>query len=742
MEGAILTMSVTIFSIRHHGPGSARNMLQALEALQPDIVLVEGPAEGQEMIQWVNHPDMKPPVALLAYEAGNPQQAVFYPFTFFSPEWNAILFAQKKGIPVRFADMPLTHWLARKNISTDEGIPQNETSEKPVNRDPFSHLASISGFEDTEEWWEHHFELNENPIEAFDALTEAVKALREHFPSNDPDEPIREAFMRKAIRQAQREMFTKIAFVCGAWHAPALALLPSQKEDDQLTKNLPKVKVETTWVPWTNDRLSFWSGYGAGVESPGWYHHIWNYPKDDGTRWLSKTAEVFRNNRMDISSAHIIESVRLANALTSLRNLQRPGLKEMTESTQTVMCMGDPLPLSLVYKGLIVGTEMGEIPEGTPQVPLQQDFEKTLKSLRLKISDQGKLLKLDLREENDLQKSILLHRLLLMEVKWGDARQTRGKGTFKEEWELYWKPEYTISLIEKAAWGNTIESAANNWLVQMARGVANLAGITELVEKAIPSELKAGTDELMKRLDQLAASTSDTELLMQAFIPLVRITRYGNVRQTDTEMIAGIMEALFYRVLANLPGGCSNINEDLASSLAEKIKQMDDSVQLLDRSEFREAWLETLTKLSGMQHADALIQGICSKIVYDAGLKPADEMAALFSRALSTGNEPSFSARWVEGFMKDGAMALLLDDNIWALINNWLNNIEEADFISIVPLLRRTFSLYSAAEKRKIAARAGSDKPISITRISTTAINEERGLRALTTLRKIIGMAG
>jgi hypothetical protein len=94
----------------------------------------------------------------------------------------------------------------------------------------------------------------------------------------------------------------------------------------------------------------------------------------------------------------------------------------------------------------------------------------------------------------------------------------------------------------------------------------------------------------------------------------------------------------------------------------------------------------------------------------------------------------------VEGFMKDGAMALLLDDNIWALINNWLNGIEETDFITIVPLLRRTFSLYSAAEKRKIAAKAGSDKPVSLTRNRHTDINEERGLRALATLKKIIGM--
>ena len=28
---------------------------------------------------------------------------------------------------------------------------------------------------------------------------------------------------------------------------------------------------DATWIPWTYDRLSMWSGYGAGVHSPGWY---------------------------------------------------------------------------------------------------------------------------------------------------------------------------------------------------------------------------------------------------------------------------------------------------------------------------------------------------------------------------------------------------------------------------------------------------------------------------------------
>ena len=31
-----------IFGVRHHGPGSARALLQALNALEPDIMLIEG----------------------------------------------------------------------------------------------------------------------------------------------------------------------------------------------------------------------------------------------------------------------------------------------------------------------------------------------------------------------------------------------------------------------------------------------------------------------------------------------------------------------------------------------------------------------------------------------------------------------------------------------------------------------------------------------------------------------------
>jgi hypothetical protein len=45
-------------------------------------------------------------VALLCYQPDDPQRSVFYPFADFSPEWQAILYARKQNIHVRFMDLP------------------------------------------------------------------------------------------------------------------------------------------------------------------------------------------------------------------------------------------------------------------------------------------------------------------------------------------------------------------------------------------------------------------------------------------------------------------------------------------------------------------------------------------------------------------------------------------------------------------------------------------------------------
>ena len=73
-------MSTHIFGIRHHGPGCARACARRWRRSKPDIVLVEGPPDAQEVLPLLRHEAMKPPVALLIYAPDAPANAVYYPF--------------------------------------------------------------------------------------------------------------------------------------------------------------------------------------------------------------------------------------------------------------------------------------------------------------------------------------------------------------------------------------------------------------------------------------------------------------------------------------------------------------------------------------------------------------------------------------------------------------------------------------------------------------------------------------
>jgi hypothetical protein len=53
-------------------------------------------------------------VAVLGYNVDEPQQATFYPFAEFSPEWQAILYANKRQIPVRMLDATFSHRFSTK----------------------------------------------------------------------------------------------------------------------------------------------------------------------------------------------------------------------------------------------------------------------------------------------------------------------------------------------------------------------------------------------------------------------------------------------------------------------------------------------------------------------------------------------------------------------------------------------------------------------------------------------------
>ncbi|MGH8338153.1 MAG: DUF5682 family protein, partial [Gammaproteobacteria bacterium] len=319
------TSPVHYFGIRHHGPGCARSLLAALQALQPDCLLVEGPPEADALLPFMADAGMCPPVALLAYNSEEPARAAYYPFAEFSPEWQALGYAQQQKIPARFIDLPQMHQLLAtevepENVGTDAADTAAVEAETPapahdhdeeaalaMQRDPMGWLAEAAGFGDGESWWNHLVEERVDAADLFQAIADAMTVLRAEFPQERTvaatlRETRREAHMRKCIREAEKDGYQRIAVVCGAWHVPALAAKASAKADNELLKGLPKAKVSATWVPWTYRHLTIASGYGAGIRSPGWYEHLWRQaPERRTAAWLARVGKLLRAKDLDCS---------------------------------------------------------------------------------------------------------------------------------------------------------------------------------------------------------------------------------------------------------------------------------------------------------------------------------------------------------------------------------------------------------------------------------------------------------
>ncbi len=815
---------VHYFGIRHHGPGCARSLVRAFDALQPDCVLVEGPPEAEGVLAALLSEHMQPPVALLSYCPDEPGRAVYHPFAVFSPEWQALRWALLRQVPVSFIDLPLTHQLAMakereeadkaaeaeaeaeadaqaaeaeaaeaaetaeatagagdtgkagntekagktenaenveegKNASPVTDAESNESAvpANPVEPahpaqaldpgDPLHWLAQASGHADGESWWNHTVEERGDGAELFAAIAEAMTTLRadlgaeaeERCPHRARRELLREAFMRQRIRDAVKQGHARIAVVCGAWHlgglqaataataaskggkapkAPKAIKVIKASADAALLKGLPKIKVHTTWVPWTYRHLTRASGYGAGIAAPGWYEHLWlsgmAFDAAPGTApprtvgWLARVARLMRERDLDCSSAHLIEATRLADTLAALRQRPQAGLEELHEATRTVLTLGDDAALDFIADALLVGQRMGQVPPDVPTVPLQRDVEQQQKSLRLKPEATQRTLDLDLRQPNDLARSHLLHRLRLIDLPWGRVARTgsSARGTFHEIWDLQWQPEFVVRLIEASQWGQTLEVAASTASLERAHKAATLGALSQLVQEVLLADLGPAVQALTRILENRAAVSGDTLQLLQALPPLASVFRYGNVRQTDTGMVAHMLDSLTVRAAIGLPLACSGIDDASAEQLRSTLLAAHGAVALRDAPEQTQAWQRALGLVARRDTAHPLLQGLATRLLLDDGLWQAGDAAQALSLQLSSGADPLKAAAWLEGFLNRNAVVLLHDAQLWQLVNGWLCSLGEAHFTHILPLVRRTFSAFSASERSDLGQRA------------------------------------
>ncbi|WP_310722521.1 DUF5682 family protein [Streptomyces sp. N2A] len=610
-----------------------------------------------------------------------------------------------------------------------EQAPAGETGRDAdgVRVDPIRVLAEAAGYDDPERWWEDVVEHragtgaarpgrpDADALAPFAALAEAMGALRETYGDGGHDrDPVREAHMRLQLHVARREFGDAVAVVCGAWHVPALRRRTTVTADRRLLKGLPKVKTAVTWVPWTHRRLSRRSGYGAGIASPGWYGHLFSAPDRPVERWLTKVAGLLREEDYAVSSAHVIEAVRLAEGLATVRGRPLAGLTELDDAVRAVMGDGSDAPSTLIHDRLVVGEVLGEVPEDAPAVPLQRDLTRSQRTLRLKPEALERELELDLRKETDGGRSRLLYRLRLLGIPWGEPVHSRGStGTFRETWRLRWEPELAVRVAEAGIWGTTVRAAATAKAASEASGAAALAEVTALAEHCLLAGLPDALPVVMRALSDRAALDADVGHLAQALPALVRSVRYGDVRGTDAGALREVALGLAERVFVGLPPACLGLDADAAAEMRDHLDATHRAVALLaqppsgEDGGLRARWAGVLRAVSGREEVPGLIRGRAARLLLDDGELGADGAERLMGLALSPGTPPTDAAGWLEGFLGsgpggDGGMLLVHDERLLALVDRWLTGVPDTAFTDVLPLLRRTFAEYESGVRRTL----------------------------------------
>jgi len=690
---------VHYFGIRHHGPGSARQLVHALEETQPKTVLIEGPSDASDLLPLLAQEDMVTPVALLTYPKDAPEQAQFFPFAEFSPEYQAVLWAVKAGVELRFIDLPST-W---QNIASPEDKPQPP---KPATfRDPIGTLAHAAGYEDGESWWRELVEENPAPGPVFDAITDAMVALREDEGELTHREAAREAHMRLEVKKSEKSATGPVAVICGAYHVPALRAKHTAKTDRELIKSGPKRKTLATWAPWTSPRLATSSGYGAGVDAPAWCKYVWSAPKDGlAIGWLAKIARKLRENGHIVSTASLIEAERLSRTLTAMRGRSAPGFEELREASIACLCFGERLVWETIATDLLIGRDVGSIANDVPLAPLLEDLKRQQKKARLKPESLERELSVDLRSESGLFRSTLLHQLTILGVPWGQLTDSgRSRGTFREKWVLAWEPEYAVQLVENLVYGPTISQAASGRLRATFDDIPTLTQLADTVLAALRAQLADAAETGIAHLARRAAQSGDCQDMLSALEPLASILRYGEARQTDTSSLLDLFNQIAIQASLGLEYASHNLDSDASQTLRRSVIAADGAIRLIESEEnVLRQWVDALKKLLSNSQASKLVVGCAAQLLYSGDDISADEAATLLQKLLSPGTPIPDASAFFEGFFEGNGSRLIYDTTLRTSVDAWLASLESDIFTENLPLMRRVFSTLDQSERARL----------------------------------------
>ncbi|ATA68841.1 hypothetical protein CGC48_09550 [Capnocytophaga cynodegmi] len=720
------------FGVRHLSPGASFHLLKFLEKHKPKCILIEGPSDATALITHIAQKDVKPPIAMLGYTTELPIETVLYPFASYSPEYQAICWGVKRKIDVRFIDLPSEIMLKLQQERTYEKNDEKAADYYSFHNKLYDQLAEKYEETDYESYWERNFEhnLNEDIFrQGLDYQSEQIRELvmekeYESVPYDFSYNMIRESYMKREIQKALIHYKPEeIAVIVGAYHLAGIRSNLPAMTDEEL-KKLPRANSKITLMPYSYLRLSSRTGYGAGNKAPHYFELMWQAMQNGelsnlSAIYLSKVASELRKKGDNASSASVIEAIRLANALTSMRGGTMPVLKDLHDAVTTCFGAGELFSVAEAINRVDIGTAIGSLPEGVGQTPVQENVNQELKRLKLTQykSAVAQELVLDLRENLkvktkeaafiDLNRSIFLHRLSVLGILFAEKQKTsQDSATWAEKWTLQWSPEVEIQIVEANLKGETIEIATAFHLKELLNESEDISTVASIVRQACECHLTNLFENALSTLQHLLIDSNSFTEVANAAHELAILIQYDDLRQFDLEPLKPVLQQLFLRASLLLVDA-SSCDEKASKNVAQAINTM----ELISQQQYDlvdvETWQKELSHLAWRDDLNTRLSGVAFSILLEHNIVSEEDCAKEVSRRLSIGVPADLGASWFEGLSGRNRYALLSRISLWKELDLYIQQLDDDEFLRSAVFLRRAFADFEPNQKNSIAELLG-----------------------------------
>ncbi|MDS0527660.1 DUF5682 family protein [Clostridium sp. SHJSY1] len=733
-----LESKVMFFPVRHHSPACSFHLKNVIDSYKPEIILIEGPAEANKVIQYIAHEETKAPVCIYysyfdrngLIEESKEKYRCYYPFLDFSPELLALREGKKREIVCEFIDLSYAEIL----INSKKLEVMGKAEEKNTYNDDYLMKESVfikaicekEGCRNYNELWEKLFEIDglkistekfiENMI--FSCYLSRVGYSEEMLKEDGCF--ARETFMSMKIREAVKK-YNKVLVVSGGFHTSTL-IDGLETNDEIKLHNIAEADTGVYAMAYSFEESDQLNGYASGMIHPAFYQRVWNNiekqvdkPYEEAVlNFIVHTGKHIRKNYGNLSTADEIEAFNMAMGLKSLRDKYECGVFELKDGITSAFVKGEmdaESQVSLKYlREILTGNKIGKLCALAEVPPIVQDFNELCKKFNIKTTTLENGVPLSIyKSKKHREQSKFFHMMKFLDTnfcfmeKGPDFIRRKNTNLVREVWKYKWTTKLQSTLIELSMQGGSLKEAANSILTKRFISCENESGEASLL--LIEAALMGIESSLQGLLPSFGEILNGDDNFISITNSCYNLNFLCNAEDLLNIHMEEILQEFFTTAYNKAVSQITSLNTVDYDNENEVISKLKDIYHISNKVNFdSETLIDSLNVLISKKDCNSAVEGAALGILYGLNSIYSKEVADKAVQYLyGTGEKLMKSGSFLKGLFSTAKDLLLGEEELLKGIDNFLRNIEEEHFMTLLPDLRFSFTFFNPGEIDSLA---------------------------------------